>query len=375
MAAAAEAMFDAGFDHDATAWLALLQPAPASSDPAELKLWIEGEPWHPGAFGINPGWAPDRQELLMIRAELEQDRATAPSGTAGYSFNVYPAEAADRADRAFTWLARACDKAQIVLSSEAALDPALRQTLDDMVRDPWRSEQKCAALAAPIQRAIMAAYLRAHPEEKGEIDAKKAISRAVRDIKSVAPDALMSSPFAELAGIVLSAVANGSVDKATSAPSEPPHKAALRLAMTEMGLSLDAFEVTAELENAIRQALALSQLYLEDLEQSCGPEPEETSDYRGMLSPACRIAPHDVLCRALVIATAWKTELPVAALAEAVLEMRMAQAWRMIKEGEVFPPSFCDLFLAEPQLALEDLLDDARKFAKNDLESTPSLDF
>lgn len=365
MAAAAEAIFDAGFDQDATAWIALLPPAPVTSDPALIKRWIEGSPWHKGAFGIDPGWLPDSQELLMIRAEIEQDRESAPASTAGYNFGVYPDDAAANADKAFTWLNEACEKAQIVLGGPTELDADLRAALDDMIRDPFRFQKKCGALKPAQLNAITAAYLRAHPEEQGALDHKRAVARSVHDLSSVPADDLLSSPFAELALTLLPAVANSSIDAAAATgPQEKPHLQMFREALGHVGVDLDVTVISPEFDLALRQTIALAGLYQADMEAERGQEPETPADFRGMLSPENRISVEDVLHRAAVIACSWKVQVPVAALGEALLEMRLAQAWRMIEPGEALPSGFCDMFLQSPHLALADLLDDVRMNAK-----------
>lgn len=367
MSVAAEVMFNAGFDQDATAWLALLFPAPVSADPVLIKGWIEGEVWHKGGFGLSLGWRPDAQELLMIRAEIEQDRETAPAGNAGYQFSVYPPEAVPNADKAFAWLDQACADAEIIFSDEAELSPQMREAHESMTRDQFAFQKKCSALPPPLIRAITEAYLKAHPEEKGEIDSRKAVSRAIHDIASVPIDDLMRSRFADLARTVLNpASGQDHLSALNAASQEKPHRAALRAALQDCGVDMNKLVISPELDLAIKQTIALADLYAADMQEVSGSEPTQLVDYRGMLSPTRRIATEDVVRRVAEICCSWRSQLPVAALADALIEMRHAQAWRLAQdEGLSF--NFCDVFLEHPSWPISDLIEEAKEVAKKQL--------
>jgi len=345
------------FDRDATAWLSLLPPAPHSSDPALIRSWLEGKCWHKGAFGIETDWHPDPQELLMIRAEIEQDRAAAPAGTAGYDFAVY-AEGADAlADEAFAWLESACNEAGIVLDPPTA-DPELVQRYQVLHQDPWKFEIESKRRSDAEKEAIRDAYYRAFPATKEEMDLSRALTKAIRDVNQSFDVNDPDHHLTDLARTVLGLERHGPAAVGKASGLELLLRASAGAGLVRTGLV-----ASPELELAIRQAVALADLYTADLREELGEEPSSIVDYRGMLSPEHRIAVEDMLVRASIIALDWKAGLPIQALKEAMIEMRLAQAWRL--SDQPVPRGFTAAFIANPNLALADLLEEVGGSAKN----------
>jgi hypothetical protein len=353
-------------EQDATAWLSMLPPAPFGGDDSALRDWLAGKPWHDGAFGVDPGWKPDIQEMLMIRAEIEADRATALAGTAGYGFSVYDQNAAAKAEEAFKFLDRACEQAGVIVNSEAnQIDDEQVADLRRLQENAWEAEKLLKAAGPAVITSVAEAFEAVFGRSTGAIDPLLAVGKAVRQVCALDPESTIDPKLVPLTQAVLA----GFTGRSSSAVNQPhPADAVARFksAATSLGMDYSPFTFAAPLRRALEQAISLSDLYALDLAGEKGDEPERLPDLRGMPHPECRISTDGLLVRAAVLS---RIHLPATAMMEALIEMRLAQAWRFTDQFGPVKPDFCDRFIEAPGTAIRDLLEDSQTEKKMQTEA------